>query len=606
MLERLFSGKFGRDRAYLMTRVLLVLGFSLVLVLLRSPDWSSSTEVEAIAIPALVGLGSVVVLGVLSAIPATREYVSMLSMPADWLLLGAYIYFGLHSSPMLLLGFSTLLVVTGMLNLGSSLGAVHAAGSLLVVFVVLAVQPRVGLDDIQREMGFYGGLALLLIIAAALTAIWHNTIDVDSTSQRKERQKALTQAEDRLGQIRERIRAFSDMAERLNETLNYDRILDAAMDVGRLSIRHDPRHRVISLAIMVQDEETMVIANARGLQEPDMHTGFKGQRGVIRQAMYEGKPVIHKGGEEDPELGRLNAFVNIRTTVVIPLRAHLETYGVLVFASTAPNAIHEDHIDTLAAIGVQATLALKNSVLYNSLRDEKERIIRIEKNARQALVRDLHDIPTQTVSAVAMQLSTIPMIAQRTPDKLKEEVENIREMALRATEEIRHVMFTLRPLVLESAGLVGALEQLGERMEKTYDQAITLNIDPRVENVLDQEAQDTLFYLIGEAANNARKYAKASMIRVHLSVEEDAVSVVVQDNGIGFDIQSTNSNYEGGSSFGMVNMRERASLINGLFDMKSAPGKGTKVTVRVPIQDEHRGDPNRRSLIRKQRVLSSA
>jgi signal transduction histidine kinase len=157
-------------------------------------------------------------------------------------------------------------------------------------------------------------------------------------------------------------------------------------------------------------------------------------------------------------------------------------------------------------------------------------------------------------------------------------------MALRATEEIRHVMFTLRPLALETQGLTAALNQLAEKMQSTYKQPMQVKIEPRIEQVLKKDAHGTLFYLIEEAANNARKYAKASMIQVRGTIEDNAVIVRVRDNGKGFDMGAVGNNYEKRGSFGMVNMRERAELINGAFDLQSAPGKGTQVTVRIPIE----------------------
>jgi signal transduction histidine kinase len=185
-----------------------------------------------------------------------------------------------------------------------------------------------------------------------------------------------------------------------------------------------------------------------------------------------------------------------------------------------------------------------------------------------------------------MHLSTIPMIVERSPEKLRDEIENIRQMALRATEEIRHVMFTLRPLALETQGLTAALDQLAEKMNKTYKQPMQIKVDPRVENVVKRDAQGTLFYLIEEAANNSRKYAQASMIQVRGTIEDRQVVIRVRDNGRGFDMDAVDSNYENRGSFGMVNMRERAELINGVFELQSAPGKGTMVIVRVPIEED--------------------
>jgi len=185
-----------------------------------------------------------------------------------------------------------------------------------------------------------------------------------------------------------------------------------------------------------------------------------------------------------------------------------------------------------------------------------------------------------------MHLSTITTIAERYPERLEEEVTNIRDMALRATEELRHVMFTIRPLSLEASGLKTALDQLAEKMQNTYKQPMQVKIDERIETALDRDAKGSLFYLIEEAANNARKYAEASVIQVQGGFQNGDVIVRVRDNGKGFDMGAVGEDYENRGSFGMVNMRERAELIGGTFDLQSAVGRGTVVTVRVPVNED--------------------
>jgi signal transduction histidine kinase len=260
---------------------------------------------------------------------------------------------------------------------------------------------------------------------------------------------------------------------------------------------------------------------------------------------------------------------------------------VLVYASDAPNAVTADLIDTLLAIGTQATVAMQNAVLYRNLKEEKERIIEMEENARKALVRDLHDIPTQTISAFTMRLRIIQRLVERgMTEKLKEELDAVEEMAQRATEEIRHVLFKLRPLVLESQGLSAALNALSEKMQKTYKQSVVVRVGSEVEKLLDVQAQSTVFYLIEEAVNNARKYAQANMISVAVGRKGSAVVVRVQDNGVGFDMNAVNTNYEERGSFGMVNMRERAELLDGTLKIESSEGAGTTITVFIPLSDE--------------------
>lgn len=584
--------KWGRNRIYSLERLLLLVVFGGMLAILEQPNDANDVVTQQVLIPVLIGLIGIIAVALVSLFRRTRIYAPFIILSLDWVLVWAFIYYAIPlDGVVLLISIPVVIMVSGILRLGAVLGLVHAVGVIAASFAAIALKSPDNLDAIFNAPELYIPVFVSLVIVALFSIVWYLAIDEENNENRIRVRRDIRRARTRLVDMQERVKAFAEMAANLTSTLNYDKILDAAMDISRLSVRQDAKHRIVSLALMVDLDNRLTIHTARGLPHTDLKLTFPGTKGIIAESIDLGVPVVHSGGENDPELGRLRAFANIRTTLAIPLRSNYESYGVLIFASTMEKAINEDHFDTLAAIGMQTAIALQNAVLYGSLQEEKERIIQIEENGRKALVRDLHDIPTQTIAAVAMQLSIIPMIADREPDRLREEIENIRQMSMRASEEIRHVMFTLRPLSLETQGLTAALNQLAEKMQKTYRQPMDVQVDPRAEASLNRDAQGTLFYLIEEAANNARKYANASIIRVRAQVEPDTVVVEVRDNGDGFDMRKVGENYEMRGSFGMVNMRERAELINGEFDLQSALGQGTTITVRVPTRIKEQTRP---------------
>jgi len=293
---------------------------------------------------------------------------------------------------------------------------------------------------------------------------------------------------------------------------------------------------------------------------------------------------LQKDVYRDPSLKPIGVFNSMRAVVAIPLRAHYDNFGVMLVASTQEDSFADDQIDTMNAIGVQVTIALQNATLYNNLLSEKERIIEMEEDARKSLVRDLHDVPTQTISTIAMRLRIAQMMLQKSPDELPTELKELEVITLRASEEIRHVLFKLRPLALESKGLVAALEELAEKVKKTFNQNMTMKMSQQIEQILDEGKSGALFYLIEEATNNARKYAEASLITVQGVVTADAIVIKIADNGKGFDSDAVNANYDSRGSFGMVNMRERAELLNGTLVLKSVIGKGTLITINIPLE----------------------
>jgi signal transduction histidine kinase len=99
--------------------------------------------------------------------------------------------------------------------------------------------------------------------------------------------------------------------------------------------------------------------------------------------------------------------------------------------------------------------------------------------------------------------------------------------------------------------------------------------------------QGVIFYIIEEAVNNARKHANAASIAVRLGQVEPGIALLeIADNGIGFDVQSVDKGYDKRGSLGMINLRERTELVNGLLNIDSAPGKGTRVQVYIPLTEE--------------------
>lgn len=590
MLPDIFYLQDSKNWIYLVLRLVMITAFTGLLLFLAPRNITNFGSVSDLAYPALTGGATALLIAIVTLIKPIKKYVPFLVILADWVLIATYIYFmPLAGSRDFLLptGIVLVIAISGIMYVGAIFGTAEAIGTLIVASIAYTSRVDINTSALFDDLTLLIPILFFVILILALNLIWNTVLDENNSRERRNVRQGVENSRKRLQDMRDRSAAVAEMSARLNASLQFENILDAALDLGRMSVREDNAARVVSMALMVTTEENeLTIESNRGLQHIELHHTFSGARGVIADAMETGEPIIYDGGSDDPELNVVNSFALVKSTLVIPLRANYETYGVLVYGSTARNAINDDHIDTLKAIGVQATVALHNAVLYNNLREEKERILRIEANGRRALVRDLHDIPTQTVSAVAMHLSTLPTIAERYPERLVDEVNNIRGMALRATEELRHVMFTIRPLSLEASGLKTALDQLAEKMGSTYKQTMQVKIDERIETVLDKDAKGSLFYLIEEAANNARKYAKAPVIQVQGGIQNDSVIIRIRDNGEGFDSDAVGEDYENRGSFGMVNMRERAELINGTFDLQSSPGKGTIVTVRVPIPNK--------------------
>lgn len=572
-----------RDWLYFGVRWILILGFAFIVFAFRNFDTLNTSDILI-----AVGVSSVVnvILAVFAGFKPLQSMSQYIAMIGDWVIVGIFIrVVGVTNQPVEILSILSLAVFAGYLRHGSTMGIVSATGSLITTVAVML--SLFGSEWFSQIPEIYLPTIIVLVVLIVIASIWfyfNHTLGEDMLAQERKESEERARA---LAHMRESNHALAEMAMELNSTLQYNRILDAVLSIGRISVSANNNKRLVSIVLLYSYDNRLEIANSQGLSHVDDNRMFDGKAGIIAQALSETRPVFGDAARNDPEVRAILSFQNVRSMLCIPLRAGFDNYGVLLFGSEGRNAFSQDQVESLRIIGTQATVALQNAVLYQGLMEEKERIIELQEDARKALVRDLHDIPTQTISAVAMRLGIIPKMLERTPDDVPDEIELIRNMTLRATEEIRHVLFKLRPLVLESRGLSAALKQLADKFQQTFSQPMQTHVEPQVEQFLDVQQQGAIFHLIEEAANNARKYAKADMIRASVTIQEDSIVVRIADNGKGFDVDSVSDAYDSRGSFGMVNMRERAELLDGILDIKSYIGRGTQITAFIPIPQSH-------------------
>jgi signal transduction histidine kinase len=520
---------------------------------------------------------------VLAFYPTFRKAIPYAILIGDWVMAGLYVGLGFNQ-PILLLGIGSTLMIIASLRLNWLWSTVHVIGTIAVllggIYVVRgADQFQFFLSTVPGEIAVLLGVAVFAIGSSFVREAANHSLneEVKYTKQRSESQ---------LERIRERNRVMSDMAATLSATLNPTQVLEAALEAGRLGMRSSNRdYKLTSAALLFRDDGEMHVARSHGMTRKDHGHTVPGQSGILGKALLECTPVFGKDGKKDAELQFFAGFQRSRSLLAIPLHANYDNFGVLVYGSEDPDAFTQDDTDLLMAIGTQTTIALHNAVLYRNLVEEKERIVEVEEDARKKLARDLHDGPTQNVSAIAMRMSYISRLMERDPGDVPGELKKVEDLARKTTKEIRDMLFTLRPLILESQGLEAALDQLCQKTLETHGQQVAARVGQGVETVLNSHQQGVVFYIVEEAVGNARKHAEAELISINIHRQSDVVIVEISDNGVGFDADAVNANYDQRGSLGMVNMRERVALLDGTLQIASEIGKGTTITVLVPIRD---------------------
>jgi signal transduction histidine kinase len=260
----------------------------------------------------------------------------------------------------------------------------------------------------------------------------------------------------------------------------------------------------------------LCVASAHGYSATDMRIALPGADGLVGRVIDEKGPRLSKTLLKDPEVTRIAALHACQSAYCIPQHTGIEVRGVLLFAHPELEYFTADRREFLDLLGGQASTALQNARLYQDLEWEKERMLEIQEDSRKKLARDLHDGPTQSVAALAMRVNFARRLLERDPKGVADELLKVEELARQVTKEIRHMLFTLRPLVLETQGLVAALESMAEKMRETYNQNVLVEATPGVVTQTEAGKQGVIFYIIEEAVNNARKHAGAGHIWVRL------------------------------------------------------------------------------------------
>lgn len=388
-------------------------------------------------------------------------------------------------------------------------------------------------------------------------------------------------------QERDQMRAMYQLMETISENLNYKVVLDSAIGLSSVALGLSENHSHLVGAVLLNGAQGLEVGAARGFTQADMRQIFPGKDGVLAAMLQSADYQLSDNPSSDPELSQLACLHHCRSMLVMPLRRALSNYGVLLFADPSPDFFTQERIEILEMVGRQAAIAIQNARLYHDLELEKDHIVEVQDEARKKLARDLHDGPTQTIAAIAMRLSVIRRMVQQDPQEADEELGHVEELARQTSKEIRHMLFTLRPLVLETEGLISSFNAIAQKNKDTFQQNVVIDVDPDVALQVESADQTVIFFLVEEAVTNARKHAKADTITVRLKPTRasDIALLEIVDNGIGFDLDQVNTAYQNRGSLGMVNLRERSDLINGYLNVITSPGKGTRVQVYIPLTD---------------------
>ncbi|MBP2002021.1 NarL family two-component system sensor histidine kinase LiaS [Paenibacillus shirakamiensis] len=225
--------------------------------------------------------------------------------------------------------------------------------------------------------------------------------------------------------------------------------------------------------------------------------------------------------------------------------------------------------------------SLQRLSTHNAQLAEQARVSAIIEE-RQRLARELHDAVSQQLFAISMTATAVGRTLEKDFDKAQRQVELIEEMSSVAQSEMRALLLHLRPVYLEGKSLAQGVADLVRELKAKVPMEILLDMDPEIRLV--KGIENHLFRIIQEALSNTLRHSKADKMEIRIQQRPEAIKVFLRDNGIGFQIDERKL-----ASYGLSNMKERVLEIGGSVQFITAPGKGTRIEITVPIVNEESG-----------------
>jgi signal transduction histidine kinase len=372
--------------------------------------------------------------------------------------------------------------------------------------------------------------------------------------------------------------SWSQQLESLNEVgaaLVGELELEPLLDLIATRLRELIAARLVAIALPSGDTLHIAAVDGEGspeLKEIDSLAADSKTGGVLLRGRSERVDSLLEDPEVDQDVARR---LGATTGLYVPLLVRDRPIGVLV----AHDKIGRDQRFTSADLRLAEQFALRASIAVDLsrrvARDALRRVVAGQELERRRLARELHDETGQALTSILLGLRAVEE-ADGGPDVTKG-VGDLRELVVATLQDVRRLAVQLRPKALDDFGLVAALERLAQTFSESS--GIDVQLEAQLGEVrLPSEVETTLYRIVQEALTNVVKHAEASEVSILLVRRDGSATVVIEDDGRGFEPGSVRSD-----SLGLEGMRERVELHDGRLTVETSPGAGTTLAVEVPL-----------------------
>jgi len=319
--------------------------------------------------------------------------------------------------------------------------------------------------------------------------------------------------------------------------------------------------------------------------------------GITGSVAQSGKAILLEDISADTRVAYREVVIaeGLKAFISVPLRARDKVLGVLNITSRVPRKFTSNDVYLLYAIGDQLGIAIEHAMLYERLRNARERLRKLarqnlvaEEDERRRIARELHDETSQSLSGIALQLQALIEMSAQAGEGDTEFVRGLKKvqsLTVQVHNEVSRLISNLHPALLDTLGLVPAVRQYAETRLQPLGVDVSVEIRG-TEMRFPPDVEAALFRFIQGAVGNIAQHARATRATVTLGYRVTEFYLEIADNGQGFDVSEITDVEESGRGRGLFSMRERIGFLGGTSGIESSEGKGTTVWASIPIGQE--------------------
>ena len=339
---------------------------------------------------------------------------------------------------------------------------------------------------------------------------------------------------------------------------------------------------VATLMLLEPNGEELRMAAHQGLRTRGMQQlHLLAEQGLQGLVLETGRPAIVDDYQADPRLrnrpAKLVEEEGVVSAICVPFSVKGKLLGTLSVGNHRPTQFTERQAELLAAFANWAAVAVETSQLY----DRVESLARLEE--RERIGMDLHDGVIQSIYAVGLNLEDAAERLKESPQGVRQRLDSAIDDLNQVIRDIRSYIFDLRPQVSEVSDLKRALGELVDEVKVNTLMETDLQMAGELPPLEDEQALG-FFHIAQEALNNVSKHSQASSVTVQLHSDNGRLRLEVADNGIGFDPEAQRAK----AKQGLRNMMDRARGLGAHLLIDSAVGKGTRVSLDLPLAGTRR------------------